>query len=61
MSLTVKATLYRDWNHEAIETRRFAIDQEVATSYAYLTQKLAQIFSQIEADKITLAYLGINI
>lgn len=58
MSFTVKAALYKDWHHEAIETRRFSVDQEVATSYAYLTQKLAQIFGQLEADKIIVAYLG---
>lgn len=58
MSLTIKASLYHNWNHHPIETRRFSIDQEVATSFTYLMQKLAQIFPDVEADKITVAYIG---
>ena len=59
MSLTVKASLYGNWSHpEPIETRRFSIDQEVAASFTYLTQKLAQVFSNLEADKIIVTYTG---
>jgi sequestosome 1 len=57
MSLTVKASLYNNWHFEPIETRRFSLDQEVATSYTYLVQKLAQIFDQLEADKIIVSYI----
>lgn len=57
MSLTVKASLYSSWSHsQPIETRRFTIDQEVAASFTYLIQKLAQVFSNLEADKIIVAY-----
>uniref|UniRef100_A0A1X7T7Q1 ZZ-type domain-containing protein n=1 Tax=Amphimedon queenslandica TaxID=400682 RepID=A0A1X7T7Q1_AMPQE len=57
MSLIVKASLYGNWGRpEPLETRRFSIDQEVATSFTYLTQKLAQVFSNLEADKIIVTY-----
>lgn len=58
MAFTVKASLYQNWENEPIETRRFSIDQEVATSFDYLTQKLAQIFSDLEAKNIQVYYLG---
>ena len=61
MSLTVKAYLHNDWLSEPIETRRFALDQDVATNYTYLTEKLAQIFSQIQAQNISISYLGMLI
>lgn len=63
MSLTVKAYLHSDWLSEPIETRRFTIDQDVATSYTYLTEKLAQIFSNVnnrQAQNISISYLGMS-
>lgn len=59
MSLTVKAHLYEEWANEPIETRRFALDQDVATNYTYLTEKLAQTFPQVKSQDITVSYLGI--
>ena len=59
MSLIVKAFLYSNWfSDEATEIRRFSIDQDVATSYAYLTQKIAQVFSNLKADEVKITYLG---
>ncbi len=60
MSLTVKAYLHKDWISEPIETRRFALDQDVATNYTYLTEKLAKIFPQLRAQNISISYLGIS-
>lgn len=57
MTLVVKAALYRDWEHKPLEIRRFSVDQDVATSYAYLQQKLVQIFPLAEADGITVAWI----
>lgn len=57
MSLTVKAFLHDDWLREPIETRRFALDQDVATNYTYLTEKLAQVFTQVKAQDIIISYL----
>lgn len=59
MALTVKAHLYEDWVNEPIESRRFALDQDVATSYTYLTEKLARTFTNLKAEDITVSYLGI--
>ena len=58
MSLTVKASLYQEWLSEPIETRRFALDQDVATNYTYLREKLAQVFPDVQADNISVSYLG---
>lgn len=57
MSLTVKAFLYADWGREPAEIRRFTIDQDVTTSYAYLTQKIAQVF-RLSSDNIVVAWTG---
>lgn len=60
MSLTVKASLYRNhWHGEPEEIRRFTVDQEVATSYTYLRQKLSKVFPSVEDDSdITTAWIG---
>lgn len=58
MALVVKASLYRDWEHKPLEIRRFSIDEDVATSYVYLQQKLVQIFPLAKADGITVAWIG---
>ena len=58
MTLVVKAAFYRDWEHKPLEIRRFSVDEDVATSYAYLQQKLVQIFPLAEADGITIAWIG---
>lgn len=60
MSLIVKVSLYhRHWHSEPVEVRRFTVDQEVATSFTYLRQKLAQVFPSIQDDNnITVAWIG---
>ena len=58
MALTVKAFLFKQWNGQALEIRRFSLDQDVSTSYAYLLQKIAQVFPSVKADKVALAWIG---
>ena len=58
MSLTVKAFLYKEWGRDPIEIRRFTIDQDVTTSYAYLTQKIAQVFPDVRSDGVIVAWTG---
>jgi len=59
MSLTIKAFLYRsNWGGDPVEIRRFTVDQDVTTSYAYLVQKIAQVFPSLRADNITVAWIG---
>ncbi|KAL5459847.1 hypothetical protein EMCRGX_G033230 [Ephydatia muelleri] len=57
MALTVKAFLFKQWNGQALEIRRFSLDQDVSTSYAYLLQKIAQVFPSVKADKVALAWI----
>lgn len=40
-----------------MEIRRFTVDQDVTTSYAYLVQKIAQVFPSLRADNITVAWI----
>lgn len=60
MSLTVKASLYHHhWQNDPVEIRRFTIDQEVATSYTYLRQKVTQTFPSLADDSdIVTAWIG---
>ena len=61
--LTVKAFLKR-WNDErkrldsAEEIRRFSVDQDVATSYAYLLAKVTAVFPGLNNKSITLYWKG---
>lgn len=58
MSLTIKAFLYKRWGKEPTEIRRFVVDQDVTTSYAYLTQKIAQVFPSLTADNVIVCWTG---
>lgn len=59
MSLTVKAFLYRhSWNEEPVEIRRFSLDQDVSSNYAYLVQKIAQVFPSLPPDDLVVAWTG---
>ncbi len=58
MSVTVKAFLHRRWNEAPEEIRRFTIDQDVTTSYAYLVEKIAQVFPSLHADNVIVHWIG---
>ena len=59
MSLTIKAFLHeQSWRGEPKEIRRFSVDQDVSTSYAYLLEKLAQVFPSVQAGSVTIAWMG---
>lgn len=59
MSLTFKAFLYeRTWRGDPAEIRRFTVDQDVSTSYAYLVEKVAQIFPSLRPNNFVLAWTG---
>ena len=61
MSLTIKAFLYeQSWRAEPKEIRRFTIDQDVSTSFAYLLEKVAQVFPSVQAGSIVVAWMGKN-
>jgi len=61
--LTVKAYL-KKWNVErkqlesSDEIRRFSVDQDVATSYAYLLAKVTNVFPGLNNKPITLYWRG---
>jgi len=61
--LTVKAYLKR-WNAErnqlesVDEIRRFSVDQDVATSYAYLVAKVTNVFPGLNNKTIVLYWKG---
>eukprot|EP00731_Ephydatia_muelleri_P030598 Em0022g112a len=57
MSVRVKAFLYKEWEGKPVEIRRFPVDQDVSTSYAYLLQKIAQVFPSVKADKVAVAWV----
>ena len=62
MSLTIKAFLYeQSWRGEPKEIRRFSVDQDVSTSYAYLLEKLAQVFPSVQAGSVAIAWMGKSI
>ena len=56
MSLTVKAYLERV-NAEP-EIRRFSVDHAVASNYAYLYEKVCQVFPSIKKFKYELRWKG---
>ena len=63
MSLTVKVFFYDDFrrdNPEPSEVRRFSIDTDVSSSYAYLTQKLASVLTArgLQANKLATFWQG---
>lgn len=63
MSLTVKAFFYEDFGRDSpvpSEIRRFSVDTDVSSSYAYLTQKLANVLSSrgIRANGIATFWQG---
>jgi hypothetical protein len=59
MSLTIKAFLYeQSWRGDPKEIRRFSVDQDVSTSYAYLLEKLAQVFPSVQAGSVAVAWMG---
>lgn len=59
MSLTIKAFLHeQSWRGEPKEIRRFSVDQDVSTSYAYLLEKLAQVFPSVQAGSVVIAWMG---
>ena len=40
--------MYRSWEQDPIEIRRFAIEQDVAASYEYLLGKLRVVFPTLK-------------
>jgi len=51
MSLTVKAYFYKP--DGSTEIRRFPIDQDVTTSFVYLSKKVHDVFSGLQDKKVT--------
>ena len=47
-SITIKAYLYRSWEQDPVEIRRFTVEQDVATSYDYLVGKLRAVFPTLK-------------
>lgn len=41
-----------------MEIRRFSLDQDVSSNYAYLVQKLAQVFPSLPPDDVVVAWTG---
>ena len=61
MSVSFKAFLYeRSWRGDPVEIRRFNVDQDVSTSYAYLLQKISQVFPTVTTGNVSLAWTGKN-
>lgn len=59
MSLTFKAFLYeRTWRGDPVEIRRFTVDQDVSSSYAYLVEKVVQVFPSLTPNNFILAWTG---
>ena len=56
MSLTVKA--YLDKGKDKLEIRRFAVDQSVSASLAYLTGKISQVFPSLKDKSYDLYWKG---
>lgn len=60
MSLTFKAFLYeKTWRGDPIEIRRFTIDQDVSSSFAYLVEKVVQVFPSLKANNTIIAWTGV--
>ena len=59
MSLAIKAFLHeKSWHGEPVEIRRFSVDQDVSTSFAYLLEKIAQVFPSVQASNVVIAWMG---
>lgn len=59
MSLAIKAYLHEhSWRGEPVEIRRFSVDQDVSTSFAYLLEKIAQVFPSVQAGSVVVAWMG---
>ena len=56
MALSVKAYIHPDTNQQ--EIRRFAIDEGVSASYAYLAQKIEQVFPVVRGKIFKLFWKG---
>lgn len=57
MSVTVKAYLLK--KDEAVkEVRRFAVDHDVSSSFAYLSRKTAGVFTDLKSDGFNMFYRG---
>jgi len=56
MSLTVKAYFYKP--DGSTEIRRFPIDQDVTTSFVYLSKKVHDVFSGLQNKKVTFYWTG---
>lgn len=46
-TVTIKAYLYNNWEQDAVEIRRFTVEQDVAASYDYLVEKLRTVFPSL--------------
>ena len=55
MSMVVKAFLERG---DKPEIRRFPVDQEVASNYAFLAKKIATVFPGLREGHFTLHWKG---
>lgn len=58
MSVPIKLYLHRDWSEEPIEIRRILLDLDSYTGYAYLIEKIGQLFPSLCTDNLTLVWLG---
>ena len=47
-SITIKAYLYKSWEQDPVEIRRFTVEQDVAASYDYLVEKLRTVFPSLK-------------
>ena len=47
-SITIKAYLYKSWEQDPVEIRRFTVEQDVAASYDYLVEKLRAVFPSLK-------------
>lgn len=56
MALSVKAYIYPDTTRQ--EIRRFAIDEGASASYAYLVQKVEQVFPVVRGKIFKLFWKG---
>lgn len=57
MSVTVKAYLLGK-DEVVKEVRRFAVDQDVSSSFEYLCQKTAEIFNNLKNSGFNMFYKG---
>lgn len=57
MSMTVKAYLLGK-EHIPKEIRRFAVDQDVSTSFEYLNRKVVDVFSTLRNVPYQMFYKG---